>query len=756
MPKKSKSYIIGFKYKMGLHAIFGVKPIDRIIRVECDNKLLLEGPFGNGPQEVSNESFFDAGEAKDGMSGEMRFYLNGTHDTDDYLADKLGVDASLVPKYQAVSHVVFSSGNGGPFYFGNSPRPREFKMIAERTDATDCPFGEYALLPYDHIAYGIELNDYNPLVIYWYMLIQGLEQYYGDTFAEAAETLFNEGFGISGLFGGGEREALQKELERYVDGRTYLDRQTGLREFMLVRNDFVVNDLPVIGEEHLVGLPELVIPRREIAANTFDVEFSDREKKFEIATFTVQDVAHAQTFGTRRGDTIDLKWITDRQLATEVGFRECRAQASAGLTGRIRVSGLWPELHEGSPFVLDLPSYGISTLVCRILGITEHGVLDHSVEIELTEDVFGVEVDARVIIDTPPAIDPIALPVVGQVAFETPYWLGNIIGGDNFTDNAENPDYGMLVVGGERANGLHMAYNIWVDVDGAGYEETGTGGFTGVTTLAAACGRLDDTIYIYPQTGIVADSLIIVGGSDGEFMRVDAVTDLGATWELTVGRGCIDTAPVAHADGEEVALLVSDGTEGVETDAVEYASGQDLDVKLLTFVNGDVMSLGDATAMEVTMAGRAIRPYPPGRFKVDASYADDQPVLAAELTWAHRDRLLQIDEDVANIEDHDAASIGPEAGTTYRVVIECFDEFLVSLGTAVDIDIGSGTSYTFDPSDALPGTYYLRSSVYSVRDTYESWTAPSIQSIFLGEADLRVTEDEDTRITEEGDFRIAT
>ena len=95
------------------------------------------------------------------------------------------------------------------------------------------------------------------------------------------------------------------------------------------------------------------------------------------------------------------------------------------------------------------------------------------------------------------------------------------------------------------------------------------------------------------------------------------------------------------------------------------------------------------------------------------------------LTWAHRDRIVQQDQLVA----HDEASIGPESGTTYRVRIYRADiatpvrtvtgittaSFTYTAAMAAADSIGSAVWVELD---AIRGGL-VSHSVYRFRATYE-------------------------------------
>lgn len=720
--KRGSRKIVGFTYKFGMQAVLGLKPIDRLIRGFCDGKVMFDTPAASGVIAIDRPRFFSSGEVPDGMVGGIALRISGSPGFDAYLQANYPVEASLVPRFDAFAYLTFHDGAAtGPYSWGNLPRPRTIELIAERTSTT-CPFASFALLPYTDVASN-EVNDFNPICMYWELFIKDDPARYGSSFEAAAETVFDEGLGVYAYVGGGDREALQREIMRYVNGRVYTDRASGLREIVLIRAGTSAG-LPVIGEADKIGEPDLTVPDPASAFNTWDCTFTDRTKRYETAAFTVYDEALVAAYGTRRRpEIVEYGWVTSRAKAVELARRDLRAEVSGGLIGSIRLSGLRPDLNEGSRFILDLPTYGFSTVVCRIEAIRERGPRDNSVDVTFAEDVFGLEVGPIVVDDLPVELDSVAAPAPLQVAIEAPYYLA-YQGGDIDEALETDPGFGGLLSAASRPDGVHLAYEVHVDT-GAGYEETATVGFTPGAVLAAAAGKYDTAIEVQPMAGVAVGDVILVG--ETEFMRVDGIAP-AATWTLTVGRGCIDTPPVAHEAGE--AALSMTGAGGNER---EYTDNQAIDVKYLPYVSADTLAIGAATALPLTFDSRAFRPYPVGDLRVENAY-EPPGILSGEVSvsWAHRDRLLQIDETYA--EDHTDPDIGPEAGVAYSLVrrlidigevVSHSDETPLSppqtLTTTVDLDDAAFAAY------ATSSTIAMEIGIKSVRDGLENWRTPVVR-----------------------------
>jgi len=103
------------------------------------------------------------------------------------------------------------------------------------------------------------------------------------------------------------------------------------------------------------------------------------------------------------------------------------------------------------------------------------------------------------------------------------------------------------------------------------------------------------------------------------------------------------------------------------------------------------------------MAQRALRPYPPGRVRVNTLAYPSEITASPALSWAHRNRLQQ------NLEGDESGNIGPEGGVTYRVRLTRTDS-----GTVLDESgVVDGTSYA--PPVQIFGRFTLRAELWAVR-----------------------------------------
>lgn len=552
----------------------------------------------------------------------------------------------------------------------------------------------------------------------------------GDSFEECADLFFAEGFGLSPRFRGADLvEADRLDVERHVDAVSYRSRRTGKIELKAIRNDYNPVDLPVLDSSIVLEWSGLDRAMHSETPNQLTVVYTKRENGEQAS------VTRTNTAGVRRagrvipGEPVEYPSCTTPDLATRLCLRDLSVQDRPLLTGQLRLAYLPPELEIGEPFIINEPLLGINNIVVRIMESQEGDGRDNSVYVKISEDRYALPA-AGVVgeLPTPPTTTaPRAEPSPHRVVQEAPYYLLVLDQTQAEVDDAlaTEPDLGVLLATGTKATPAHRDITVAVDA-GGGYESEDDAQFSPtVLTLSALTSEADDVVVTVPAgadlSTITANSLALIGT---EIIRIDAMADNAGDVDLTIGRGCLDTVPVAHAIGARIIFL-----QNADPRETQYLAAESIDVKLLTNMTGSTLSLYAAPVDSVTFASRAIRPYPPGRFKLNDSYAQDQFTDDVVLTWVDRDRTLQT---TPVPEDHDDAGIGPEAGTTYRVRAEALDSDGDVISTVTDTNVGALLTYDWDDATVLPsGTVRVRFSVASVRDGYESWQRPAITMLVL-------------------------
>lgn len=237
------------------------------------------------------------------------------------------------------------------------------------------------------------------------------------------------------------------------------------------------------------------------------------------------------------------------------------------------------------------------------------------------------------------------------------------------------------------------------------YTVRGAGFFCPSARLAGSMTPGTTTVAIDSFVNVGAEAVEVGSAAmiGSEIVKVVAF-DVTDPTSLTVARGCGDTVPVAHAADEKVWLF----GDLFASDAREYLGGETIGVKIQPFTtSGAKVELFEAPPNTVVFNWRFQRPYAPGLvtantypwWRTPVPVIDVATTPTLDLTWAHRDRVLQADRLV----DQQETSIGPEPGTTYT--IEIYDDADTLLRTVSGIADAEWTYPIVDAADDFGLTY---------------------------------------------------
>lgn len=509
------------------------------------------------------------------------------------------------------------------------------------------------------------------------------------SFASAADRLYSEAMGISILW---DRqipiEDFVTEIVRHINAALYVDRVSGKFVLKLIRADFDVEDLLVLGEDEIDRVDGYSRPAFGEMVNSVTVNFWDATTG-KTSSVTAQDTALIQLQGSVIGTTLQYPGFTNHRIATRVAMRNLQAMSFPLLSCTIYANRVAASLNIGDAFRFEWPDYHDGYIVMRVTGMALGDGRKNAVRITCLQDVFSLPETASVSEPGDTWDDPSAVPApaVYRLVTEAPYYELVQRLGQTQTDTqlAANPDAGLILASAGRPAG---AINATLMVDaGAGYDDSGVVDFCPFAFLVTDIGPGDTIIAITGGDGLDEISVGSHAQIDDELVRIVAVTDS----ELTIGRGVLDTVPAAHAAG--TVLLAWDAF--AEGDSVEYAAGETVDVKLLPVSGGGAVTITAAPADSVLLAQRALRPYPPGKLLINT---EAYPVAiggaaALSVSWAHRDRLLQT---AGELQDTTIGDIGPEVGTTYNLRV--YGEFDTLIRSVL---LTSSTSYSYAAEDEL-------------------------------------------------------
>lgn len=580
----------------------------------------------------------------------------------------------------------------------------------------------------------------------------------GDSFAEAAQTLFTEGLGLSLFWNNpSDRDSFKKLIEDHISGVSYFDHSTGKWELKLIRPDYNVGELFTFDSSNIVDWQEP--PERAIfqeLPNQITLEYT-RRKNGESTAVTVTNIAGIQETGRVINEKVSLPGITWPALASKIAERELVARGTPLLKGGFKASYMPADLNIGSPFLINESRLGLNNLVCRILEIEETDGKDNSVLIRFTEDVFSTDMQQAPIADDDTEVieeddqDPEALPPNVTAAFELPYYeLTKILGEDEINlDLIQDQDLGYWGATCDQPDDDHINAQVARLGSSSGYISVGFTSFASAWVLNETLdSQASSTTFTAPENG--TESSVAVGDLafiENEIVRIDSISVVDGVSTFTVGRGCLDTVPKSHGKGSYLLLF----QDLYRSDFIEYTAGESVTVKVLPAIQSAIVDINNVGPQVILMQSRAFRPYPVGNLRIESSYSPSNVLTGVvEATWAHRDRLTQI---TALVEDHADGNIGPEDGVEYKPVARIMqvrsdfftsgsnlfdhDDFFIDstpmAETEYDLSPGDSLSYSFD-LDALE-TYFddsvaavdLGVRTYRESPAYENWQTPFVR-----------------------------
>lgn len=478
-------------------------------------------------------------------------------------------------------------------------------------------------------------------------------------FMLAADQLHKEQMGISILW---DRQTSIEdfigEIIKHIDAVLYVDRKSGLFTLRLVRGGYDKETLIHLNEDNIDKIENFTRPAFGELTNSVTVNYWNVNTGNE-ASVTAQDIALQQMQQVTIGTTLQYPGFVDPITASKVAQRDLNSLSSQRATCTIYADRTAKNLAIGDVFKLSWEDYNLSEVVMRVTGIAYGDGRTNRIKITCTEDVFDLPQTSFVTPEPPAWEDPnvTQAPLQNRLLFEIPYLeLVQRLGqADTDAKLTDFPEVGYLGAAAARPNAGTLNARMFVD-RGAGYEEVAALDFSPSIELAADVGQLDT---VWTVSGPSDLDMVPAGSWAQVGEELVYVSALSAT-EMTVKRGVLDTTPVPHAEGSRIVFWDAYAA----SDEVEYASGEEVQVKLSPVTGVGQLSIESTPADSLTFAQRALRPYPPGNVKFDGEYFPTEIIGNADVvvTFATRNRLQQTGGLLVGFTDGDITS---EPGVDY-------------------------------------------------------------------------------------------
>jgi hypothetical protein len=705
MGGKKKKVVVGYRYYLGMHMIICHGPVDAVTGLMTGDYLAWTGNVNANTQiGISQPNLYGGKSREGGISGKLDIEFGGAaQGANSYLASVLGD----VPAFRGVVGLVSRR-----MYLGDSPYLKPWAIRGRRTQInwqnTLARIGE----------------DMNPAHIIYNCLTDGeWGMGYPETdidqtaFAAAAQTLYNEGFGLSTFWVRSiSIQDFINEIKGVIDAAHYVEPSNGLITLKLLRGDYDPATLPVLSPSNIVKIESYTRHTHAEMANTVVLKFSERQDKSdEDNAVTVHNIALIQSMGQIVPHHVNYPAISTAAVASKVAARELRKVSQELSVINLIANSEARDMRPGSVFKLNWPKYGIASEIMRVVTVDFGTLQSGEIRISAVQDIFGTATSVYADVPQSGWTPPLSLPVasVNRRLEEMPYYTILQEMGESDAALAELVEQGgFLMALYTQPVGDALEYRLFVRPNTGEYVDTGRYDFTPTGILEGALSKTATSAMLDQIRGIDGVFLGSLAFIDDEIVQVTAVTDMS----ITIVRGVLDTVPAEHADGKRV--WFHDDYFGA--DRVQKVRNEVVNVRSCTITGRGELALADAPTDNYTFAARMIKPYPPGRFRLNnVAYPE---YISGELTiaWAHRDRLTQ----TGPIVSQDASNIGPESGTTY--VIRIYGETGVLKRTYSG---ETGTSKVYLLADEITDSGLgrpngvMRVVLFSQRAGYDSWQA---------------------------------
>lgn len=710
---------IGYKYKLGMHLGLCLGPIDAIEKIVIADREAWSGSATGGRITIDKPELFGGESREGGVGGDIDVLMGETDQpANDYL---LGVMPAPVPAFRKILTLVLRQ-----FYIGNNPYLKNWRLRLKRTQTghDGNPIWEAALadvggnLNPAHLTRELMLSEEFGLGYPINMVDQA-------SFLSAAQTLKNESFGLSFYWSQQEQvEVFNQRVLDHINGQIYSSPRTGKFVLNLIRDDYVVEELPLFDQSNILALLKFSRRGWGETINEITVIYTDPDNGKD-RSITVQHLANIQMQGAVVAKTQRYPGIRDPQLAARVAQRDLHALASPVAQLRIDVNRSAWNLGPTAAFRFTWPgSPDVPETVFRVVQIDQGGIASGKITIDAVEDVFALPdvsygADQASSWNIPNATPQ---PALYERVVEVPYWDVRREVGQADIANLD-PDFGFVMAMAVAEPGDYYGFRMHVSgVAQGGLADVAAGDFCPTAELSAAIGPavngdLTNVVVDLSVCRNLADvDLDTYAYIDDELVAVRAVDTVANT--ITVDRGVLDTVPQAHLAGARV--WFADEWHGL--DPTERVEAEQAQIKLLTKTSLGQLEESAAATLSLTLNNRYQRPYPPGNFRINSQRYPVAESGDLVLDWAHRDRILQ----TATLNHQEEGSIGPEPGTTYSVTIY---NAAVNPRTLMHVEGGlAGVNWTYTQAQRHAhfggvGPHEIEIEIASSRDGLVCWQA---------------------------------
>lgn len=530
-------------------------------------------------------------------------------------------------------------------------------------------------------------------------------------FMKAADRIYDEGLGVSWAID--EKSCMDaiNELCYHIESGIRVNRQTGLYEMVLFRDDwFSEDEIHTISESKIKSM-QYEITNADEVINQVNVNYYDRQN-IKSSSFSISESGLIQTLGRVNAETVDFPYFMNMRNAEIVANWKLKLLSTGVFKGAFTTG--WREARKWNRYdLIHLPwsKRWTGTILVRIMNINLGGPTNNEVSIEFVEVVSATGMmNTTIVSDDAVDTKPKAPKPCNAKVFELPYFEAVQAFGERSvnTELADNAEVGYLCAIAEKPQNNSLNASLHAD-SGSGFERLATVNYCETAYLDQAIDRLSNS-FVVKNVGNLASvrigSQVFINDETMVYQSYDATTKV-----LTVKRGALESIPQNHS----IDSILYFADDFFAVDQTLYVQGEVVNAKVLTTTPSGILALVDAVNYEVDFNARAIRPYPPANVKINGEYFPESPQQEIFITWVHRNRLQQTGGEIIGFYD---VGVTPENGITYELKID-FKKIDGTLISSTTHDLGFVENYTVTSFAA--GSEVVRLSLSAVRGGYKSY-----------------------------------
>lgn len=537
-------------------------------------------------------------------------------------------------------------------------------------------------------------------------------------FKAAADRIWDEGLGVSGAFTEKSCKEAIDELLYHIEAGIRVNRQTGLYEIVLFRDDLLDLDNAQLFNKSNIKNFSIETANIDDVINSVNVNYYDRDN-IKDSSFSLDELGSILS-NQSNAETLDFPYFMNRRNAELVGNWKLKQLSTPTRKGSF-TTGKYDarKINRYDVVKLTWHNQNMIEVPIRIMKIGLGDGRDNTVTLDWVEVIpYSSIVFPTINVDPPTSV--VLPPQPNQsIAFEMPYFEAVQRFGQTQVDTelANNPDLGYLMVATKKPQNNSINALLFTD-NGTGYQQASIVDYCPVVQLDQDISYLDTSFAVKNVSSISQAEVGTLILCDDELMVYQSYDP--DTKILTVKRAALDTHPKPHS--QDAVFYFYDAFNAFDSE--QYVLSEVIDAKVLTTTPSGILDLEAATVLPVEMKARPIRPYPPANIKINDTYFIESVVVSNDVvvTWVDRNRVQQTGGSILGWTD---ATVSKEIGVTYSIELSSEDVVLAS-----DLGIDANT-YTFESTLLIPNKPH-KLKLWSTRDGYESYQI--FEHIFFGEA----------------------